>query len=288
MVIYLKLIATMLIWGGTFITGRILAEGVSPYVAAFLRFLIASLFLVFLTCKKEGGLPKIPTSQYLPITLLGLTGVFCYNIFFFKGLSFIPAARASLIIANNPVLITLFAALLFKESLTRRTLCGVLLSVSGAIVVITDGHPDQLLAIGLGPGELSIFVCVASWVCYSLVGKGVMAHITPLASVCYSSIIGTLFLFPFAVGHGLFVTSYTPVHLASLFYMGFFGTVLGFLWYYQGILALGPTRAGIFINIVPISAILLAWLLLDEPVGTSIWIGALLVISGVTLTNTSR
>ena len=269
MVIYLKLIATMLIWGGTFITGRILAQEVSPYVAAFLRFLIASLFLVFLTYKKEGGMPKIPKSQYLPITLLGLTGVCCYNIFFFKGLSFIPAARASLIIANNPVLITLFAALLFKEPLTRRTLCGVLLSVSGAIVVITDGHPAQLLALGLGPGELSIFVCVASW-------------------VCYSSIIGTLFLFPFAVGHGLFQTSYTPLHLASLFYMGFFGTVLGFLWYYQGILALGPTRAGIFINIVPISAILLAWLLLDEPVGGAIWIGALLVVSGVTLTNTSR
>ena len=288
MAIYLKLIATMLIWGGTFITGRVLSQGVSPYVAAFLRFLIASLFLVCLTCKKEGGLPKIPKSQYLPLTLLGLTGVFCYNIFFFKGLSFIPAARASLIIANNPVLITLFAALLFKERLTRRTLCGVLLSVSGAIVVITNGHPAQLLALGVGPGELSIFICVASWVCYSLVGKGVMTHLTPLTSVCYSSVIGTLFLFPFAVSHGLFMTSYTPLHLASLFYMGFFGTVLGFLWYYQGILALGPTRAGIFINIVPVSAILLAWLLLDEPVGPPIWIGALLVISGVTLTNSVR
>lgn len=288
MAIYLKLIATMIIWGGTFITGRILAEGVSPYVAAFLRFFIASIFLVLLTIRKEGKLPAIPRSQWLPVTLLGLTGVFCYNIFFFKGLAHIPAARASLIIANNPVFITLFAALLFKERLSGKALFGVLLSVTGAMVVITDGHVNQLMDLNLGPGELSIFVCVASWICYSLIGKGVMRHMSPSASVCYSSIIGALFLFPFAVGHGLFEATFTPLHLASLFYMGFFGTVLGFFWYYEGILALGPTRAGIFINIVPVSAIALAWLTLGEHVGLSTCAGALFVITGVTLTNTSR
>jgi drug/metabolite transporter (DMT)-like permease len=288
MAIYLKLIATMIIWGGTFITGRILAEGVSPYVAAFLRFFIASLFLVLLTLRKEGKLPAIPRSQVLPVTLLGLSGVFCYNIFFFKGLAHIPAARASLIIANNPVFITLFAALLFKERLSRRALCGVLLSLIGAMVVITDGQLTQLMDLKLGAGELSIFVCVASWVCYSLIGKGVMRHVSPSASVCYSSLIGTLFLFPLAISHGLFETTYTPLHLVSLFYMGFFGTVLGFFWYYEGIMALGPTRAGIFINIVPVSATLLAWLILGEPVGLSTCAGALFVITGVTLTNRAR
>lgn len=286
--VYIKLVATMLIWGGTFITGRILADGVSPYVAAFLRFFIASIFLVLLTVKKDGKLPMPPKSQYIPLILLGLTGVFCYNIFFFKGLAHIPAARASLIIANNPVCIALISALVFKERLGKLALLGIAISVSGAILVITEGHLTALSEFRLGPGEISIFICVASWVSYSLIGKGVMKDVSPSASVCYSSIIGTLFLLPPAISHGLFTTAYTPAHLASLFYMGFFGTVLGFFWYYQGILAIGPSRAGIFINIVPVSAIALAWLMLGEPVGLSICAGAALVITGVTLTNLSR
>jgi drug/metabolite transporter (DMT)-like permease len=72
---------------------------------------------------------------------------------------------------------------------------------------------------------------------------------------------------------------------ANIFYLGFFGTVMGFLWYYQGIREIGPTRAGLFINFVPISAILLAFLFLEEPVTISLLIGTLLVSSGVYLTN---
>jgi len=71
----------------------------------------------------------------------------------------------------------------------------------------------------------------------------------------------------------------------SLFYLGFFGTVIGFVWYYEGIKALGPTKASLFINFVPISAVLLAFLILDEPITPSLLVGTILVSSGVYLTN---
>jgi len=71
----------------------------------------------------------------------------------------------------------------------------------------------------------------------------------------------------------------------SIFYLGFFGTVLGFVWYYEGIKKIGPTRAGLFINFVPVTAIILAFLILKEPLTLSLLVGALFVCSGVYLTN---
>ena len=71
----------------------------------------------------------------------------------------------------------------------------------------------------------------------------------------------------------------------NLLYLGLGGTVIGFVWYYKGIQRIGATRASVFINFVPVSAILLGHFLLGETVGWPLALGALLVIAGVYLTN---
>jgi drug/metabolite transporter (DMT)-like permease len=113
-----------------------------------------------------------------------------------------------------------------------------------------------------------------------------MKTLSPVAAVCYSSLAGTVMLFFPAVFSGLFqsVPDYTLYHWAGLFYLGFFGTVLGFFWYYQGIQTIGPTRAGVFINFVPVSAVVLSFVILGEPVTPALAAGAVLVLSGVYLT----
>jgi drug/metabolite transporter (DMT)-like permease len=94
-------------------------------------------------------------------------------------------------------------------------------------------------------------------------------------------------LFPAALAEGMLtdIFAYSPANWFSLFYLGVFGTVLGFVWYYEGIKKLGPSKASLFINFVPISAILMAFLFLDEPLTFSLLVGALLVTAGVYLTN---
>ncbi|WP_022668188.1 DMT family transporter [Desulfospira joergensenii] len=284
---YIKLVLTAFFWGGTFIAGKGLANHIDPYSAAFFRFLIASLFLIFLTFRMEGGLPRIGIRQGVNVLLLGMTGVFSYNVLFFTGLSFINANRASLIIATNPIFISLFSALIFKESLTPLKITGLCLSVAGAMVIISNGNPALILESGLGRGEAAIFGCVLSWVAYSLLGKPLMKDLSPMASVCYSSIAGTVLLFFPALAHNIFSNApgYTLGQWGSLFYLGFFGTVLGFFWYYQAILEIGPMKAGVFINFVPVSAIILAWLILGETLTPASLTGGILVISGVYLTN---
>ncbi len=83
-----------------------------------------------------------------------------------------------MIIATNPIFISVFAALLFKESLTPGKILGLILSVSGAMTIISDGHPWILFQAGIGPGELAILGCVASWVSYSLLGKPMMRSLS--------------------------------------------------------------------------------------------------------------
>ena len=286
MITYLKLLLMAVFWGGTFVAGRSLAQTVGPFSAAFFRFVIASIFLVFLLRRAEGRLIWPEKNQIIPVIFLGLTGALLYNFFFLKGLKMIEAGRASVIIANNPIFIALFSAYFFKERLNLVKVIGIIISVGGAIIVISRGQVFEVLQGGLGLGELYIFGCVASWVVFSLIGKAVMEDLSPLRSVAYSSIAGTFFLAAPALFEGGFsFLHYSLLEWANIFYLGFFGTVLGFLWYYQGIQKIGPTRAGLFINFVPISAILLAFLFLGEPVTTSLLIGTVLVSSGVYLTN---
>ncbi len=286
---YFKLLLTAFLWGGTFIAGKGLAGNVDPYSAAFLRFAIASAFLIFFTRKTEKKLPGINKGQAINIFFLGLTGIFAYNILFFSGLSLINANRASLIIATNPIFISLFSVLLFKDKLSSLKIAGLGLSVAGALLVISSGQISTIFKSGIGKGELAIFGCVISWVSYSLMGKPLMKSLSPLAAVCYSSIAGTLMLFFPALAQGLFsnIPSYGFTEWANLFYLGFFGTVLGFFWYYEGIQKIGPMKAGVFINFVPVSAIILSYFILDEPVTKEILAGAVLVIAGVYLTNSS-
>ena len=234
---YLKLLAVAFFWGGTFVAGRFLAGAAHPVSAAFFRFAIASTCLLLAVWKVEGRLPKLDLRQTLTVAALGLTGVFAYNLFFFNGLTLIGAGRAALIIALNPVAITLCSALIYREKLPLSRMLGIPLSVFGALVVITRGHPLMILSGGIGRGELLIFGCVLSWTLYSVIGKTAMRGLSPLAAVCWSSIAGTFFLLLPALSYGSFAealsfpgrfgsASAISAHLAQ--WSVFSGTLKGF------------------------------------------------------------
>ena len=106
-----------------------------------------------------------------------------------------------------------------------------------------------------------------------------------LSSLC----LGTVLLLPVAWAEGLWQTvpNLNQGALLSVFYLGVLGSAVGFCWYYDGVKAIGPARASVFINLVPVSAILLAAFFLGETLTTSLAMGAALVICGVSVTNRS-
>ncbi len=285
--IYIKLMLTMFFWGGTFVSGRMLAGHVAPFSAAFLRFTTASTILLIVLYRRNGRLPSVPWSLLVPIFFLGLTGVFSYNVLFFWGLQSVAASRASAIIANNPVFIALFSALVFRERLGWIKSLGVVISLCGAVIAISRGNMAGLMRGGLCWGDLMIFGCVLNWVAFSLTGKAVITRIPPLTAISYAATVGALLLFFPAVGEGMLSSmgSYTRFDWGNIAYLGIFGTAIGFVWYYEGIERIGTTRAALFINFVPISGIFLAFILLDEPITRSLLIGTAMVLSGVYLAN---
>lgn len=284
--VYGKLIGSAILWGGTWVAGRVLARSMGPFPAAFLRFLLASLFLLLLTARLEGGIPKL-TRHTLPwLLVLAATGIFGYNALFFAGLRTVPAGRAALIVASIPAVVALFSAVLFRERFTLARLCGIALSFGGVGLIVSGGGAGTH-AQGLSTGDLAIFGCVLTWAAYTLAGKKAMERVAPYGAVTWSCLLGAAMLLPPALATGLVHDLATAGWTAwgCLFFFGILATGLGFSWYYEGVRAIGPTRAGVFINLVPVTAVFLGWLLLGEPLSPSLALGGGLVLAGVWLTN---
>lgn len=284
---YLLLVVTTFLWGGTFIAGRLIAGDISPLSASFLRFVIAAIAMLPIIAVSE-GLPVLPTRRQVgPLVLLGLSGIFAYNVFFFNGLAHISASRAALIIATTPLCITMVSTLLYREPLSRLSAIGILLSLTGALFVISNGHPADLLTGGFGVGEMSLLGCVLSWTAYTMIGRELLKTMRPLSCVFYAILAGTLLLAIPALLEGLpgILSTITPLNWGSLAYLGVCGTSLGFSWYYQGVKRIGASRAGVFINLVPVFALLQSWLLLSETLKPAVLAGGIMVCAGVYLTN---
>jgi drug/metabolite transporter (DMT)-like permease len=288
--VYFQLILTMVIWGGTFVAGRIAVQDSNVFSIAFLRFAIAAVLLLAISHQQGQGLPKLSPKDWWGIALLGLTGIFAYNAFFLGGLKLLPASRASLIVALNPIAIALSSALLFREPLSKLKIFGILTSLIGVSVIVSKGNPLDLIKTGIGTGDLLLFGCVASWVSYTLIGKQVLKTVPKLTATTYSCLLGSIALFPIALHSGL-LTDLPKLTLSawlSTAYMGAIGTVIAFLWYSEGIQKIGASRTAIFTNLVPVSAVLMGVIGLGESFTPSIAIGGTLVISGVLCTNLSR
>jgi drug/metabolite transporter (DMT)-like permease len=270
MIIYLQLILTMVVWGGTFVAGKIVAQNLSPFVAAFGRFAIASLCLWLMNIVQKNRLERLNYRQIFLLTLLGLSGVLAYNVFFFLGLKDIAASRAGLIIALNPVTIALGSSLFWREKLSYLKILGIFIALTGAVLVITKGDLQTAIAQGIGRGELYILGCVVSWV----------------VTTSYAIWLGTLFLLPLAIweqqNHLPNINWLTGL---CLMYLGILGTVIAFNWYYVGIKILGAAKAGIFINLVPVFAAIFGFIFLQESFTPILFVGGGCVLAGVSLVN---
>jgi drug/metabolite transporter (DMT)-like permease len=284
--VYLKLILTAFFWGGTFVAGRLLAQDVGPFSAAFLRFVLASGALFLIVTRVEGlEVWRRRPRGWRPL-VLGLTGVFGYNVLFFSGLRDVEASRAALIIANNPIVIALLSSLFLKEKLGAYRRLGITLSVLGAMLVISRGDLSAL-ELRFGWGEFYILGCVLCWGTYSLIGKRELENNSPMITVSWACFFGTaaLSIVAFWEGVGASVWRLSLENWLSLSYLALLGTVAGFVWYYEGIGRIGPVRASQFINLVPVAAVLLAYLLLGEALTWSLLTGGALVLVGVSITN---
>lgn len=287
---YLKLAAVTMIWGGTFVAGRFLAGALDPFLAASLRFLLASLALLLFMAFARIPLACPTPRQLARLVMLGFFGIFFYNLCFFYGLHYINASRASLIVALNPAVIGLASWLLFKERLGRTKLLGMGVCLSGAGCVIVSRNPQLLEGTAdAWMGDLLIFGCVLGWGIYSLFSRSLNQSLGPLQTVTWSILLGTLMLTITTLVTGrLTAQGLSAIHgpqALSLLYLGVLGSALAYIGYYDGIRRIGATRSGVFIALNPLTAVICAALFLGEPLTVPMIVGGALILLGIYLCN---
>ena len=147
------------------------------------------------------------------------------------------------------------------------------------------GDLRSFTELRFGVGELILVACIFMWSAYTLVGRVALSTLSPLALTTLVMAAGTLPLaFPAWV-EGASLAAVTWRSWAALGYLVVFGTVIPFLWFYEGVKALGAARASQWINLVPPLAVLESIWLLDEPLSPGLAVGTVLVVAGLYLTN---
>jgi drug/metabolite transporter (DMT)-like permease len=287
--LYAKLVLVAVFWGGMYTAGRILAQLVPHFTAATLRFAVGAAILLALVYAREGGLPRLDRRSAAAVLALALTGVFFFNLFFFGSLERIGAGRGALIMALNPLGIAIGAWLFFGDRMTGVRWLGIALAILGAGVVVSRGQLATLAEGAIGLGELLMMGSALCWVAYTLVGRPVMTRMTPLGATTWAAVVGT----PMLAACAVFERPWAALAAMpadgwwAVAYLGVFGTVLAFLWFNEGVQRIGPTRAGVFINLVPVFGVAIGASVLGEAVPASLVLGGLMVIAGVTLANQS-
>jgi drug/metabolite transporter (DMT)-like permease len=178
------------------------------------------------------------------------------------------------------------AAIFLGEPLTRIRVVGAIVALTGVVLVLGHGNPLDLFRGHVGLGELFMVGAVLSWAAYTLIGKRVLADLSPLAATTYASICGTAMLAALtAVTGNLELPPPTWQAWTAFAFLGVLGTGVAFVWFYQGVQRLGPARTAVFVNLVPVFAITLGVLLLGEHIDASMSIGGAIVIAGIWLLN---
>ncbi len=288
--IHLGLLGMAVLWGASWPAGKILAQAATPMTAAAWRFSVACAALLVWLMIANKGLPKLSTKQVLGMILGGAVGVFAYAYFFMYGLQTVPAGRSSVVVTLNPVLTTLFAALIFGERFNRTIAMGMVLAFVGGIVVMTHGQPWKLFAGELGKGELMLLGCAIAWSSYTLMGKKLLQGVPALTATTYTSCAGLVLLWAAALA---FEPAQSVMVLrgdvySAIAFLGLGATVLAYVWYFKGVAALGAGTAASYISLVPVFGVLSSVLVLNETIDSSLLLGGAIAVAGVMMMNRAR
>lgn len=278
-----RLVAVPAIWGGTFVAGKIVVATLTPLMGSFARYVVACAALLVAAFVLEGGLPRLTPRQWGATFVLGLFGVFAYNLFFMAALARLPASRAALIIALNPAITIAISAVALKERLSLRRWSGVVIALLGVAIVVSKGDLGSFVNGGVGVGEACMFAAVTSWALYTILGRRVLGGLSPLAATNYAALWGTLMLGVLAApAFGtLHPTQFDGRMVVSLLYLGVFGTAIAFVWYYMSVKKVGASTTSIFNNLVPVFGVAISVLLLGERLLPSMVLGGAVTIAGV-------
>ncbi|MBN1837866.1 MAG: DMT family transporter [Spirochaetales bacterium] len=288
---YLLMVLTTFFWAIGHPLGRIILREVHPFQLAAMNLSVGFLcVLVYLAAAgRFGALFRMSRRDFLGSCFLGVFGFFTYQIGTFSALARIPASMNAVLVATNVVLVVLLSALVLRERIPPLRVVGVLVALSGVVLItfnqgfVLDGRID-LTGVGF---SLSAAV---SFALYTVLGKRILSRNDPL-------LVSTLALFAGAVL--LDVLTAATVGFGSLrgasgltwgLMLPLGATMIGVaypLWFFC-LKRLPASHISVFIYMTPTFAVVLSLLVLGERFAWLFWMGAVLVLGGIAVANLRR
>ena len=263
------------IWAGSFIAVKIAVKEVDPVTLAFLRFAIASPLMaaaVFLFNKDA----KIKKLNHIPyIVIIALTGVTLLYILQFYGIKYTKASNAGVLINMNVLFIAILSVIFLKEKMNSMKFAGIIMGFAGAAIIVSP-----TFSINLNMGNILILLSAFSWAVYSIVGKKLLEEYDAITITTYAFIIGTLAFIPFL--H--FPARISLKSWTCILYLAILCSVFGYVAWYKALEKMEASKVAIYLNLIPLFSIILAFFILKEVITLSIIAGAILIMIGIYLT----
>ena len=279
----LFLILATLFWGFNFHFAKYMLSESSFIEAAGWRYVfgVGTLLLFGFKALKSLKWRQIPIKG---IFLVGVIGLFFFNVFFFKGLEYTDPINAALIVGLNPLWTLLFSAFLIGTKITRYHVIGALLSLIGVTYLLTQGSLENLKSLNFNRGDLLILSGV---IVFALQNVWVKIYQGTISNFNFTTLTNALCLLGFLCilpwDQNSLSWHHSTWYWISSIGIGAFGTAAAYLFWNLGIVEKGPDRAGIYLNVVPLAAAI-SGLAIGEPLYTHHFVSGMIIISGVLIT----
>jgi drug/metabolite transporter (DMT)-like permease len=279
---YLLLSITALCWAGNAIVGRLAAGHIPPVTLSFLRWGIAFLLILPFAWKHlKRDWPAIRGKLGLMI-LVSITGIGIFNTLQYWALEYTQALNTLLLQSAGPLVVAVWSLVLLGVRLTLAQAIGVMVSLSGVLVILMQGDLTALSNISFNKGDLIFLVAMTIFALYSVLTlKRPAIHGLSFAAFTFGA--STLFLVPLLTVELLTrpMMVLDTQNLLSLLYVAIFPSIVAYLCFNRGVQLIGANRAAPFFHVVPVFGSVMAIIFLGEHPQAFHFIGFALVLTGV-------
>ncbi|HUP96819.1 MAG TPA: DMT family transporter [Usitatibacter sp.] len=278
---------TSLFWSLNWVIGRAMVGHVTPLTLTFIRWLVAVAVMMPFAWPSVRAHWPVVRRNWKVIAWLGFWGTGLHNAFAYVGLQYTTATNGVILNSSIPILIILLGWLIYRETITRLQMLGVVISLAGILAIISRGDLAVLAHLELNKGDLIVLFGMVFWAAYTVFLRIKPAELPGLALLACCGTVGIALLFPLMLVEMVFFggrAEFTPATLAAMLYVGIFPSFVGYIFWNRGVAEVGPTVAGIFVHLMPAFGALLAWLFLDERIYLFHIVGIALILAGIALT----
>ncbi|MCP4595691.1 DMT family transporter [Neptuniibacter sp.] len=276
---------TTLFWAGNFVLGRAFSTDIEPITLAFIRWAAALLVLLPFALPALWRNRELILANGARLFVLGALSVAGFNTFAYLGLQSTTAMNGTLMQSTMPIMILLLSAIFLKEMASLKQWLGVVVSLAGVLVLISQAQIERLFQLEFNKGDLWIIFAMLIWGIYSIGLRWKPKELSAFAFFSTTLVVGVVILAPLSWWEmqGAPAIEWNNDLYLLFAYLAVFPSILAYLFWNYGVEKLGAQRSGLFIHLVPLWGMILSIIFLGEQVQTFHLVGMALIFSGIYL-----